>query len=486
MLRRSLLFVLLLSPSLQSAEPFTLTIEDADARLRRVYALARETNDAGLLDRALGLRDSVKRSFARKDLVAAERLIRDAEELVGLEAGGKKMHGLPVARIDHALRKKLDPIEAGLAAALQKQDAPEISKVLVEMKFALGEQAGLPDVRRKGERARMTPAKPAEIAELFLKVIESEPRVYKFLAAGRPGPETLPRAYAAVVQSCLLIRPAVEAHHKDRLKLVDDLIRGCCTAMLSIQMEAGFFRMPDLRATNLVLGDIIERIAEKDPDALKDGWLVVPDPEGSTHHDTSECGIALLEAGKALGNAEWTKAGLKAADWSMAQPLVKQLYFNAFSVSLLCTAQRMSDGRKYGEAALRKYRLGVEPGQLETGRWMDPYQARTSNQFVFLRAIHDLIESTPPGKDRDQLVSSSQKAVKAILEEIETLGIPMTTLTVQELERHLRVVPEPLATLRALVEEAASNLIQKSQVRPGVRVSVSWSELAATAKVWAK
>src|SRR4026208_1452372 len=97
MLRRlSPIFALLACVSAIAAEPTDLTMEEADSRLRHAYYLAREINDSTVVDRVLEFRDLVRRAFARKDIAAAQLLIRDAEAAVGLEAGGKSMHGLPV------------------------------------------------------------------------------------------------------------------------------------------------------------------------------------------------------------------------------------------------------------------------------------------------------------------------------------------------------------------------------------------------------
>src|SRR5262245_31355892 len=114
----ALLTIVLLASAAKPAEPSKLSLEAADARMRRAFALARESNDSGLVEKVLELRDLVKRSFARKDIAAVERLIRDTEGQVGLDPGGKTMLGLPVAALDPERRKQLDALEEQLAAAM--------------------------------------------------------------------------------------------------------------------------------------------------------------------------------------------------------------------------------------------------------------------------------------------------------------------------------------------------------------------------------
>ena len=56
----------------RAGEPGKLSIESADVRLRRAYALARETNDSRLVERVLERSDHVRRAFKRQDVAAAE------------------------------------------------------------------------------------------------------------------------------------------------------------------------------------------------------------------------------------------------------------------------------------------------------------------------------------------------------------------------------------------------------------------------------
>ena len=478
--------VLCLISATRAAEPARLTFEDADVRLRHVFFLAKETNDTSTVDRVLEIRDAVKRSFVRKDLAAAERLIRDAEEVVDLDRGGKTMNGLPVAHANAALQKTLDVIDDKLVAAVQKQDSAGVAATMSELAAALGEQAGVPDVRQKGERTKASRVEPADVADIFLKAVQSDPRLYKFLVSGTPGAETLPRAYAAIVVSCVRIRPMVEKYHKDRLPILDDLVRGCCKAMLALQLEAGYFRLPDVRGKFLLIGEAIDALVEKDPAAIKDGWIVAPIADGTTLVDAAECGMALLEASKLYANAEWKKAGQKAADWTLTAASVKSAHRNAAAISLLCVANRILGERKYADVAWSKFQVGVGPGQAANGRWIVPFEARTPHHFVLLRSLHDLIESLPVGTDRQRLLEASQKAVKAVLDEVETLGVPLTSNTVQELARHLRLFPDAPVAVRALLEQAASASVEKCKAGGKVRAAVPLPELAAAASVWAK
>jgi hypothetical protein len=484
--RNALLGAFFLAGSAVAAEPTRLTLESADARMRRAFALAREFNDSALVEKVLELRDLVRRSFGRKDVAAAERLIRDAEEQVGLDPGGKTMLGLPVAALDPEQRQQLDGLEERLATAMKKEDAAAVANVVREKQKLLGDQAGLPDVRKKGEKGKAIPIKPADVADVFLKVIETDSKALKVLSAGVPAADTPARSYASIADGCLTIRPLVEKYHKDELPTLDGLIRGCCQSMLALQVVDGHFRFPDLRGKNLVLGDAIDKLADQGADAVKDGWLVVPFPDGSSQVDAAECGMALLQAGTVFKNNEWTGAGLKAAKWSGSFPGVPTWHFNAYSVSLLCTAFQTTGDTKYRDAAVRRYRVGIEPGQAANGRWVDAESARTGNQFVLVRALHDLTDALPPGPDRESVGVVHGRASHAIRAESETLGVPMTPLTIRELERHIRSMTGDTTAWRNMLELAASTAVQRCTQGGKVRAAVPLPELAAAGRVGEK
>ncbi|MSR51941.1 MAG: hypothetical protein EXS09_01460 [Gemmataceae bacterium] len=478
--------ILLVAFQALAAEPKEITLDLADARLKRAFALARESNDDAIIEKVLEYRDGVKRSFGRKDLVAAERLVRDAEESVGLDAGGETMLGLRIARIDAETQKKLDSLRERLEKAMNANDIDVLGAVISESEKILGDNAGLPDVRRKGDQAKALPVKPAGVAELFLKVIQVDPRSLKALSSGKPVGDTLPRGYASVVHGCLTIRPLVEKHFRDKLEIIDGLIKGCCATMIALQVQKGHFKFPDMRGKHIRFGEMIEKIVANDPDAIEDGWLIVPDPEGGSQIDASECATALLRAGTILKNDDWKRSGLKAADWAKSAPLVSNFNYNAFSVSLLCEAHRVSGEKKYLDAAWKKYQFGVAPGQVSNGRWIDTHNSRTVYHVLLLRSMHDLLETLPAGKDREAVEKSARRALLALVEEAEKLGAPSTSMTICELDRHSRLTKDCPQRVSEILQIAASAAIQRCSSGGRVRTGAPLPELAAAAQIWEK
>jgi hypothetical protein len=251
-------------------------------------------------------------------------------------------------------------------------------------------------------------------------------------------------------------------------------------------MADGHFKFPDLRGKNLVIGDAIDKLVDQDADAVKDGWLIAPFPDGSSQIDAAECGMALLLGGKVLKNNDWTEAGVKAAKWSASVPSVPTWHFNAYSVSLLCAALQSTGDTKYRDQALKRYRIGITPGQAANGRWVDAESARTGNHFVMIRGLHDLTDALPPGQDRQSVGVVHDRAAKAIFDESETLGVPMTPLTIRELERHIRSMAGDTTAWRKMLDLATSTVLQRCTQGGKVRAAVPLPELAAAGRVGEK
>jgi hypothetical protein len=462
-----------------------LTFEAADSRLKHAYALAQEADSPTVADRVLHLRDGVKKALDRRDAAAAERLIRDAEEAVGLDPGGRTMLGLPVALVSADTRARLTPLKDRLAIALKREEPAVIAAAVTELERALGGDAGIPDVRRKGDRVPSTAVKPVEVADLFLKVLRADGRTWKALATGTPRPFILPRTYASFVQGCIIIRPLVERHARDNLELFDALVHGACRSMTALQTTDGFFKFPDLRGRHPRFGRTIQRLVDQEAGTVSDGWVTVPLPGGESQFDAGECGIALLRAGAAYQSKEWIVAGLRAADWVSEQQCVPTFHHTACSVSLLCQAYHVSAKRReYLDRALKMYWLGLAPGQTPGGRWINPLDARTSNHVILLRALHDLEEALPRGKDKDAVAAAAGRAVSSLLEEATKLGAPLTTLTVQELHRYTRLRKDATPAARTVLEQAASATIARCRPDGRARAAAPLPELAAVSRVW--
>ncbi len=472
---------LLLSLAASTASAAELTPADADARWQLVRQLAREKNDRELVRRFEGARQSVKLALSAGKTADAEAALREIETAVGIDPGGWSMNGLKIFHPTPAIVSRRDELNRALDAAMAKGDVNEVRAAVADMSKTLGDQAGLPDARRPGVRAKLWPLSETEAMDLFLAALKSEEKSVREIAAGRTVGNNMLRLYADIIQGCCDIRPSVRKHRPQRLADLDRLVAGACSILTRLQQPAGYFPLPDLRGKNIRFGDMTEKLLATQPDGVKDGWVVAVDPVGGTQFDTGVCGVALLSAGAEYKRDEWTRAGLRAADWALQQRCVPNFNYNAFSVGLLAHASRIVRDGQYLSGSLQKFLLGVVPGQVENGRWVDAHNARTVYHIIILRALHDLWEALPPAS-RDEVASVAKRAVGALLDEYAAAGI--TTTALLELLRHEKLNPKPEPRLRGAMEMTASVIYEKCARDGRVRAGAAFTELAALARTW--
>ncbi|HVK11671.1 MAG TPA: hypothetical protein VM597_23065, partial [Gemmataceae bacterium] len=377
--QRLLLIAVLASPVARAAD---VTPVQADDRLRRAAAIAKETNAVAVLDRVLEIRDGVEKAFARKDAAAAERLVRDAEAVADIDPGGKTMHGLPIAQLTPEIHKALGANDAALLAAMKKGDAVAVSAAVAAATKILGASAGVPDLRRPGDRIKPTATRPADLADLVVQALLSDPRRVKAMAAGVPGETAMARAYAAIVDGALAARSLIDAHQKARLGDLDSVIAGACMTLLALQLPDGHFKFPDLRGKHLVLGETLDKTVRADVEAIRAGWFVAPVPDGQAELDAADCGIALFRAGAVFKNRDWTAAGLRALEWATGRGPSPTWRVNAATISLLVQAYRATSDKTHLTDACQRFTARLAPGQTADGRWIDPHDARPANHFL--------------------------------------------------------------------------------------------------------
>jgi hypothetical protein len=164
----------------------------------------------------------------------------------------------------------------------------------------------------------------------------------------------------------------------------------------------------------------------QNPAAVRDGWVVAPDPLGAAQAENAYCGMALLSAGSTLKRPEWAQAAMKAADWAAAQPCLPHFLANALSAALLARAYLDASQDRHLNGLVAKLNLGLLPGQVENGRWIDAATAQTTNHVAILQALQDAWQAVPldRGLLREELKSSLDRAADSLLEESRALGVP--------------------------------------------------------------
>lgn len=473
MIRLLVVSLLAMSPLLACALDY-----ETEARLKMAHQIAKERNDAGLVEQ---IQEAAAKIRGGLDAGAAEAILREAESAVGIDSGGWSMAGRPLFHPSRERESGTKAVGPRLKAALAAESVEGVEAAVSEWLSVLGDQAGLPDGRRPGVKPGPLSIDEAAATRLFLDALASQGRAVHDLTAGHPLPGQMLRFYGYVLEGLAAIRPSVERHAADSLDEIDALASGTAGILTNLQQPDGHFPFPDLRGGNLRFGDMIERQLAAGTIEIRDGWIVTEDPDGGTQFDAGICGVALLKAGRTWANPAWTSAGLRAADWALAQKCVANFNYNAFSVSLLCEAFSASGKAAYLDAALAKFRLGVAPGQAPNGRWIDPHNARTVYHVIILRSIGDLLDVLPPDRTADlaEVKAIADPAVTALLDEFDAMGI-----TVECLPELMPLVPHASASerLHSTIDRVAASLVEKCTDGVRVRLGAQPHQLAAVAE----
>ena len=451
-----------------------LTPDEAEARLRMALQIARERNDRSLVAQV----EKLGRDLKGEASPYVEARLREVESAVGIDPGGWSMAGQPLFHGTAEIKVRQPELHAQLAAAMESDEAAKVRAVTQEMLKGLGDQAGVPDGRRPGVKAEPCTLSGAAATKLFLDALKTEGRRVRQLSEGKPLPDQMLRIYADILNGMTTVHPFVERHQPEALGDLDRLTGGLTTILLALQQSPGFFPFPDLRGKNIRFGDMIKRQLDAGAVEVKDGWVITADPDGGSQFDTGVCGSALLRAGLLHGNETWKQAGLLAADWALTQKCCANFNYNAFSISLLSNAFRATGDVKYLTGALKKFRVGVAPGQAPNGRWMDAHNARTVYHQIILRGLGDLGLALPPERkeERIELDTVTKPAIKALLDEFEAMG--MTVEALPELQTLAGLYPDD-GRLKVTLQVMAGSIIAKCTDGQRVKLGAAVAQLAA-------
>lgn len=428
------------------------------ARLRLVRQLARELNDERLVHEV----ETAVRTLAKAMPAEAEARLRELESAVGVDPGGGSMAGQPLFQSEPGMEAALNETQPQLAAAMASGDPAAVREVTQRMAVVLGDQAGVPDGRRPGRRAKVFLPDRGEVVRVFCEALASEGRALRTLMDGELLPGQMLRFYGYLIEACVTMHQHVARHAPERLAELERLLRGTAGILLRLQRPEGHFPFPDLRGRNIRLGEMTEKQLQAGAVEIRDGWVIIADPDGGTQFDTGVCGVALLRAADLLNDEAYRHAGQRAARWAAAQPCCTNFNYNAFSVSLLARA-----GLR--EEALAKFRVGIAPGQAANGRWMDPHNARTVYHVILLRALADLGRS-------EEVDAVTRPALRALLDEFDAMGITVEALP--ELRQLAERFPED-TRLHKAVRDMASVIFAKCSDGKRVKMGAQPHQLAA-------
>ncbi len=294
-----------------------------------------------------------------------------------------------------------------LARALASNDLQAVRAAVAAGRAALGDRAGVPEVADTyqlvpKDRTLLT----AEEARSGFAPLSDRLEKERWWKVGAdPARLTAPlRVPASVMSGCVAAYRAKldgSACSLDRAKEVAEFLMWA-----QQQAGSGGFPFPAARGTSKARAmEVATRFIEKAAEAgkldqiVRNGWLFDDLGDGGLQFDNAECGAAMYELYEVTQDPRDLDSARKASDWALARPLCPNWNYNSFSVYLLAKAYAVTGEAKYLEAALRKARLGMIPGQLidgpRAGRWLDPHNARPAYHYIMMRALAKLVAVMP-------------------------------------------------------------------------------------------
>ncbi|PCJ67001.1 MAG: hypothetical protein COA73_00720 [Candidatus Hydrogenedentota bacterium] len=176
--------------------------------------------------------------------------------------------------------------------------------------------------------------------------------------------------------------------------LLDSAFHGLSYIQQS-QTSSGVFGFPydpqgsGLRrsAAKIVDKGLHQSIALKE--LVENGWIIDDLGDGGLQFDNGVCGNGLAYAYILTDDNDFRDAARLAGDWATKEPIVTNWNYNSFSGALLSRLYRITGESKYLDEARVRFYIGVLPGQMSDGRWVDPHNARIQYHSILLRALCD-------------------------------------------------------------------------------------------------
>lgn len=358
-----------------------------------------------------------------------------------------------------ATLKKLRLCTADLSAAQNAEDLAEVRRVTKQAVELLGDQAGLPevaDVFRPVPRD-VKPLAADELPAAFDPYLDRLDRV-RWWKVGLDPTKTphAAREVATVLDGCLAARSAIPARAKQFLAIATEA--GDYLVWSQDQAGTGVIPFPAVRDGSGRPFEVAERFyrqAEKDgklATVIRNGWAVEDLDDGGLQFDNGVGGVALVRLYEATRDEKYLKAARRAGDWAVGRRVVTNWNYNSFSVYLLAELHRVTKEKAYLDAAKKKARLGLLPGQLtdgpRKGRWADAHNARPAYHYIMIRALASLAQALPPDDaELPATLEALRLALAARNPEYRTRGVANADTAIEALALVERLPPHAAGKL---------------------------------------
>lgn len=224
------------------------------------------------------------------------------------------------------------------------------------------------------------------------------------------------------------------------------------------------------------------------------GWLTDDMGDGCMQVDNGICGVALYEMYEATKEPKFFDKACDAADWAKRAPIAQNAVYNSRSVHLLTWGYDSMGNRPYFEAALKRLKLGVLPGQIMQGplmgRWADPECASATGHFTIVRVLAHLLEVLPEADpDRGMVIGALRAGLAAWRTHFAEGRLPDTDAALEALVavERLRLMRPELMDFGALgigealaaYEKAGAAALRSGRLRFGANAWGALLELRA-------
>jgi hypothetical protein len=329
----------------------------------------------------------------------------------------------------------LEGLVKQIAQAQIREDEAAVTQFAADAKKLLGPRAGEPDEPEEFRKppGEIEPLSPVEVERAFTPYLAHLLQDPWWRVGGDPArTEHALRDTASVALGCLY---AQQAGCEDAKKLAATA-KEAADYLLWAQEQggAGLFPFPaesagrgnSFSAANRFL-ERAKRAGRLD-EAVHQGWIVDDLGDGGLQFDNGVCGVAMLEMYAATKDPKYLQAALLAGKWAAERSVVPNWNYNSFSVYLLAELARTTGEEKWLDAAVKKAKLGIYPGQLRDGprqgRWFDGHNARLPYHYILVRSLVSLASALNEGApDRKQAEEALRLALAARNPEFSQKGV---------------------------------------------------------------
>jgi hypothetical protein len=342
-------------------------------------------------------------------------------------------------------RIKYEAIIRSIGEAQRREDEAAVLKHADEAKAVLGPLAGEPEEQE--EYRQTTPEVKLPTPQEAVKAFEPY-RSYilrnKWWRIGDdPTKAERPlRDVASVVSGCVDAREAGCQNGDELLALAADAAE--YLLWTQEQAERGLFPFPARRggpSRPFRAAEGMLRKAERAgrlEDVVHQGWIVDDLGDGGLQFDNGVCGTAILRLYQATKDPKYLQSVKRAAEWAMQRPVVPNWNYNGFSVYLLAETAKETGDKRFLDAALKKARLGIYPGQLtdgpHQGRWFDGHNARLPYHYILVRTLVSLASALEESSaEQRQALDALRLALQARNKDFIAKGIGNTDLALEAL-----------------------------------------------------